>query len=70
MQLLHVQPENPRADGTLIKSELKHNKVDDEMKENDFSDSRDGYRRISSATHTDGNLESEIHLQKQKEPIF
>lgn len=34
------------------------------MKENDFSDSRHGYGRISSATHTDGKLESEILLQK------
>lgn len=55
---------------TLIKSELKHNKVNDEMKGNDFPDSRHGYGRISSATHTDRNLESEVHLQKQKEPIF
>lgn len=38
MQLLHVQPEKHGTDGILIKIELKHNKVSDELKGNDFSD--------------------------------
>lgn len=40
------------------------------MKENDFSDSCHGYSRISPATHTDGNLESEVHLRGSKGELY
>ena len=59
-----------RSQTTLINSELKHNKVEDEMKVDDCPDSRHGYGRIGSGTHTDGNLESEVHLQKRQEPVL
>lgn len=36
VQLLHVQPEKHGTGGILIKNELKHNKVSDELKKMTF----------------------------------